>query len=149
MKISNRILATLFAMSIVSAVLSRPTLAAGVEPGDGGDADYRTFYSDGKVDLGKIGDSYTADLVVYLAGNQFMVVEELMKAFLKKTPGIKTAFVETIPPGQILSDQLLKQGEINGQKIAMNPDVYASVDVGHLKKFKERGQDGAVPDLYA
>jgi molybdenum ABC transporter molybdate-binding protein len=120
--------------------MTKPSLAAGVEPGDGGEADYRTFHSDGKVEMGKIGDSYTADLVMYLAGNQFMVMDELMKDFLKKNPGVKTAFIETIPPGQILKQQLLAQGEINGQKIAMNPDVYASVELGHLKKLKGAGK---------
>ena len=140
MNISHRVLTTLFAMSMVPGVLSKPALAAGVEPGDGGDADYRTFYSDGKVEMGKIDDSYKADLVMYLAGNQFMVVDELMKDFLKKNPGVKTAFVETIPPGQILKQQLLAQGEINGQKIATNPDVYASVELGHLKKLKQAGK---------
>lgn len=140
MKFTRRVLTTLFAMSIVPVMMTKPVIAAGVEPGDGGDADYRTFHADGKVDMGKIGDSYTADLVMYLAGNQFMVMEELMKDFLKKTPGIKTAFIETIPPGQILKDQLLKQGEINGQKIAMNPDIYASVNFQHLKKLKGEGK---------
>lgn len=140
MKLSHQVRTALFAMAVIPAVLSQPVFAAAVEPGDGGDGDYRTFYSDGKVDLGKIGDSYTADLVVYLAGNQFMVVDDLMKGFLKKNPNVKAAFVETIPPGQILTDQLLVQGEINGKKIAMNPDVYASVDVGHLKKLKSVGK---------
>ncbi|MBI3777013.1 MAG: substrate-binding domain-containing protein [Gammaproteobacteria bacterium] len=140
MKMSHHVRTALFAMALIPAALNQTVLAAAVEPGDGGDADYRTFYSDGKVDLGKIGDSYTADLVMYLAGNQFMVVEDLMKGFLKKNPNVKAAFVETIPPGQILSEQLLVQGEINGKKIAMNPDVYASVDVGHLKKLKSAGK---------
>lgn len=30
--------------------------------------DYRTFHSSGKIEFGNIGDSYTADLVMYLAG---------------------------------------------------------------------------------
>jgi ABC-type molybdate transport system substrate-binding protein len=102
--------------------------------------DYRTFHVDGKVDYGKIGDSYTSDLVMYLAGNQFMVMEELIKDFQKKNPGVKTVYVETIPPGQILKGQLLKQGEIEGQKTAMNPDIYASVNLGHLKKLKGKGK---------
>ncbi|WP_419634223.1 molybdate ABC transporter substrate-binding protein, partial [Thiolapillus sp.] len=73
-----------------------------------------------------------------LAGNQFMVMEELISDFQKRHPDIKTVFVETIPPGQILKGQLLKQGSIEGQKIAMNPDLYASVNLGHLKKLKAK-----------
>jgi ABC-type molybdate transport system substrate-binding protein len=54
--------------------------------------------------------------------------------------------VETIPPGQILKGQLLAQGEIEGQKTAMNPDLFASVNIGHLKKMKAEGKmsDSAV-----
>ena len=102
--------------------------------------DYRTFYSNGRVDYGKIGDSYTADLVLYLAGNQFMVIDELIKDFMAKHPGIKTVYVETVPPGQILKGQILKQGKINGQNTSMTPDVFASVNLGHLKKLKAKGE---------
>jgi len=37
--------------------------------------DYRTFRAAGEIAYGQIADSYTADLVMYLAGNQFMVME--------------------------------------------------------------------------
>lgn len=114
--------------------------AIAAEDDAGHGSDYRTFHADGKVDLGKVGDSYTADLVMYLAGNQFMVMEELIKDFQGKHPEIKTVYVETIPPGQILKGQLLKQGEIEGQKTAMNPDLYASVNLGHLKQLRSLGK---------
>ena len=100
--------------------------------------DYRTFHTDGTIDYGEIGDSYTSDLVMYLAGNQFMVMEELIQDFQAKNPDIKTVYVETIPPGQIFKNQLLKQGEINGQKTAMNPDLFASVNINHLKNLKKK-----------
>lgn len=101
--------------------------------------DHRTFHADGQIDYGKIGDSYTADLVMYLAGNQFMVMEELIQDFQSKNPQIKTVFCETIPPGQIFKNQILAQGEIAGQKIAQNPDIFASVNINHLKNLKAKG----------
>ena len=101
--------------------------------------DYRTFHSDGKIEYGKIGDSYTSDLVMYLAGNQFMVMEDLITDFQTRYPDIKTVYVETIPPGQIFKNQLLKQGQINGKDTAMNPDLFASVNINHLKKLKAKG----------
>ncbi len=116
------------------------TALAAKDKKDAGEGhDYRTFHSDGRIDYGKIGDSYTADLVMYLAGNQFMVMEDLIRDFQKKNPDIETVYVETIPPGQILKKQLLKQGEIDGQKTSMNPDLYASVNINHLKKLSEKG----------
>jgi ABC-type molybdate transport system substrate-binding protein len=98
--------------------------------------DYRTFILGGAIEYGNIGDSYTAELVMYLAGNQFMVMEDLITDFQSRNPDIKTIYVETIPPGQILKGQILKQGQINDQNTAMNPDIFASVNLGHLKKLK-------------
>ena len=120
------------------AVSSIGAVQAGKDAGHG--HDYRTFHTDGKIDYGKIGDSYTSDLVMYLAGNQFMVMEELIKDFQKKNPDVKTVYVETIPPGQILKKQILKQGEIAGQKTNNNPDLFASVNQNHMKKLKKEGR---------
>lgn len=135
MKITGNILPAVLATALLPAGLftaGAPALAA---DDAGHDNDYRTFHVDGKTDFGKIGDSYTSDLVMYLAGNQFMVMEELIKDFQQKNPDIKTVYVETIPPGQILKKQILQQGEINGQKTSQNPDLFASVNQNHLKKL--------------
>lgn len=129
-----RSVATLASVLAIATMMASPSKAAKDE-----NKDYRTFYQDNRVEYGKIGDSYTAGLVLYLAGNQFMVMEELVKDFLGKHPAVNNVYVETIPPGQILKGQLLKQGRINGQDTAMNPDVYASVNLGHLKKLKAKG----------
>lgn len=127
-----KLLATLF-------VALMPLVSGAAEDAGHGN-DYRTFHTDGTVSKGVISDSYSADLVMYLAGNQFMVMEELIQDFQSKNPDIKTVYVETIPPGQILKGQLLKQGEIEGQKTAMNPDLYASVNINHLKRLKKDGK---------
>lgn len=119
------------------AVFMGPSMAE--EEDAGHSMDYRTFHANGETEYGSIADSYTADLVLYLAGNQFMVMQELIADFQKKNADIESIYVETIPPGQILNGQLLKQGEIDGQQTAMNPDVFASVNIGHLKKLKSEG----------
>jgi len=126
---------------LISLVIGLVSLVNGAyaAPDAGHANDYRTFHTNGTIDLGEIGDSYTSDLVMYLAGNQFMVMEELVKDFQSKNPDIKTVYVETIPPGQIFKNQLLKQGEIDGQKTAMNPDLFASVNINHLKKLNKKG----------
>ncbi len=101
--------------------------------------DYRTFMTGGTIAYGQIGDSYTSDLVMYLAGNQFMVMEELIQDFQAQNPDIATIYVETIPPGQILKNQILQQGQINGENTAQNPDLFASVNLGHLVKLQGKG----------
>ncbi|MGA7802915.1 MAG: substrate-binding domain-containing protein [Gammaproteobacteria bacterium] len=123
--------------AIPLALLTTPGAHGADKAGQG--HDYRTFHSDGKIVYGNIADSYQADLVMYLAGNQFMVMDDLMKDFQAKHPSIKTVYVETIPPGQILKGQLLKQGMIEGKKTAMNPDLFASVNLGHLKQLAGKG----------
>jgi len=118
---------------LLLATLAMPGYAETEDAGHG--KDYRTFHTSGEIEYGSIEDSYTSDLVMYLAGNQFMVMQELITDFQKKNPQIETVYVETIPPGQILKNQLLKQGEIDGQQTAMNPDIFASVNINHLKNL--------------
>lgn len=133
MKILSPITTTIVLLSALSGLVY-------AEEKDAGQGhDYRTFHSTGDIKYGNIGNSYTSDLVMYLAGNQFMVMEDLIRDFQSKNTGIKTVYVETIPPGQILKKQLLKQGEIDGQKTSMNPDLFASVNINHLKKLNAKG----------
>jgi len=134
MKLSKLALSLSMLAGLATAM---PALAQEDKSGLG--EDYRTFNAGGEIQYGNIGDSYTADLTIYVAGNQFMAMEELMNDFQKKNPDIKTIYLETIPPGQILKGQILKQGKINGQKTAQNPDLFASVNLGHLKKLKAKG----------
>jgi ABC-type molybdate transport system substrate-binding protein len=126
-----------FCLGLVFMGAGKQVMAGEDDAGQG--HDYRTFHADGRIDYGKIGDSYTADLVMYLAGNQFMVMEELIGDFQGKHPDIKTVYVETIPPGQILKGQILKQGEIRGQKTAQNPDLFGSVNYRHMRKLRGKG----------
>jgi len=133
MKVSSLLMTAVMATSLLV-----PNIATAKDKAGQGH-DYRTFNVNGDIDYGKIGDSYNAELVMYLAGNQFMVIEDLMKDFQSKNPDIKSIYVETIPPGQIFKKQLLKQGEIDGQKTSMTPDLFASVNINHLKKLKAKG----------
>lgn len=127
----------LFAVTAAALFLGA---CASAPPKDAGhNKDYRTFHSNGDIKYGQIEDSYSAELVMYLAGNQFMVMEELIKDFQSRNPDIERIYVETIPPGQIFKGQILQQGEVDGKKTAQNPDLFASVNLGHLKKLKQKG----------
>ena len=135
----NKLLKTLAVTAVVASVATGCASMGGKKKDAGHGHDYRTFMTGGDIKYGQISDSYDAELVMYLAGNQFMVMEELIQDFQKKNPDIKSIYVETIPPGQILKGQILKQGQINGQNTAQNPDLYASVNLKHLKKLKKKG----------
>jgi len=136
----NKLLKTLGTATLVAGLATGCGMMGGKTKDAGHGHDYRTFLTGGDIKYGQIGDSYTSDLVMYLAGNQFMVMEDLIKDFQSKHPEIKSIYVETIPPGQILKGQILKQGQINGQNTSMTPDLYASVRDAHLKKLNKKGK---------
>jgi len=72
------------------------------------------------------GDVNDPQLVVFLAGNQYMVVRDLILAFRTAYPQYERVFVETLPPG-ILASQI-EQGAlvIGNLRITLKPDVYAT-----------------------
>jgi molybdate transport system substrate-binding protein len=72
------------------------------------------------------GEIVNPQLVIFFAGNQFMVVPDIIKAFRNKYPQYKRIYVETLPPG-ILADQIKEGALIIGNlKIAVHPDIYTA-----------------------
>lgn len=69
-----------------------------------------------------------ADLILFMAGNQFMAMKEIVAEFKTQYPEVKNIFYETLPPGLELK-QILAEGAIFQNK-AFNiyPDVYSSVN---------------------
>lgn len=72
------------------------------------------------------GDINDPQLVVFMGGNQFMVVDELLAAFRKKYPQYQRILVETLPPGLLL--QQIKAGTlvIGNMRISVKPDIYTT-----------------------
>lgn len=72
------------------------------------------------------GDVNDPQLVVFFAGNQYMVVHDLVQAFRAAHPEYQRIFVETLPPG-ILVDQI-EQGAliVGNMRISLQADVYAA-----------------------
>lgn len=78
-------------------------------------------------DLHGLDVAENADLVVFMAGNQFMAMPDLMTAFRAHHPRIRNIFYETLPPKIELRQILAGGGVFRGQKITTPPDVYTSV----------------------
>ncbi len=77
----------------------------------------------------------SADLVLFMAGNQFMVMNDLLNLFQQEYPEIKKIFYETLPPGLELK-QILAGGARFGEKeIRITPDVYAAVTEDAMKEL--------------
>ena len=55
--------------------------------------------SDREDDLHNLDFADSADLVLFVAGNQFMVMDELIRVFQEEHADVKTIFYETLPPG--------------------------------------------------
>ncbi|MEW6572244.1 MAG: substrate-binding domain-containing protein [Bacillota bacterium] len=80
-----------------------------------------------------------ADLVLFMAGNQFMVMAELLEAFQEAHPDIRRIFYETLPPGLELRQILAGGASFGGMEIRVTPDVYSSVTEDAMKELFSRG----------
>lgn len=83
------------------------------------------------------GDIVDPQLVVFMGGNQFMVLDDLLEAFRKKHPEYKRIFVETLPPG-ILAKQIATGSILIGNlRISHKADVYL-VGKKRIEENKDR-----------
>ncbi len=80
-----------------------------------------------------------AQLILFVAGNQFMVMDELIGAFKKQYPEIEKIFYETLPPGLELKQILAGGAKFKDKIIPGRPDVYASVCKEAMEKLSEQG----------
>ena len=72
------------------------------------------------------GDIVDPQLTVFFAGNQFMVVHDLVEAFKQRYPQYQRIYVETLPPG-ILTKQIETGSLVMGNlRIAVKPDIFTN-----------------------
>jgi ABC-type molybdate transport system substrate-binding protein len=95
--------------------------------------------SDRGDDLHNLDIADSADLVLFVAGNQFMVMEELLAAFQEKNPEVAKIFYETLPPGLELQQILAGGATFGDEIIAVRPDIYASVTEGAMEQLQQAG----------
>jgi ABC-type molybdate transport system substrate-binding protein len=105
------------------------------------DNDLKLYLADGRIVKGAEAMarmSGEAELVLWLAGNQFFAMDEVVKGFQKEHPGTEVGLI-TLPPGLLL-DAILGGGWVlDGKEYPGLPDVYASVNLAHLKRLKAAG----------
>ncbi|TSA10100.1 MAG: ABC transporter substrate-binding protein [Betaproteobacteria bacterium] len=106
------------------------------------DNDLRLFYADGRIAKGSAAmekmDS-DANLTLWLAGNQFFAMEDVIRAFQKENAQVGNIGLITLPPGIILKAINAGGWTYEGKQYRMQPDIYASVQLGHLKALKAKG----------
>jgi ABC-type molybdate transport system substrate-binding protein len=90
-------------------------------------------------DLRHLEHMKDADLVLFMAGNQFMVMDELLAAFRQEHEGIERIFCETLPPGLELRQILAGGARFRRQILRGDPDVYTSVTAGAMERLARAG----------
>ncbi len=104
--------------------------------------DVSVFYSNGKIIRGAeaMEKMANAKLVLWLAGNQFFAMPDVINAFQKAHPEVDSVGLITLPPGLILNAINKGGWHYEGKDYRMSPDIYASVNLGHLQALKEKGR---------
>jgi len=104
------------------------------------DTDIKFYAVDGSVVTGTdaLARMPGADLTLWVAGNQFFAMDEVIGAFRRGEPGLSVGLI-TLPPGLIVSAILAGGWVYKGHECAATPDIYASVNLGHLKRLKTAG----------
>ncbi len=74
-----------------------------------------------------VGNPTASDLHLFLNGNQFMVMEDLLAAFRAAYPTFSRIYYETLPPG-ILASQIQAEGriDIGTLSLSVHADVYTA-----------------------
>ncbi len=93
------------------------------------------------------GDPVSADLRLFMAGNQFVVMDLLVEAFSQQYPEHDEIFYVTIPPGKELNwilqggVEVSAEGSLAGEgfQLRIQPDVYTTVAEGHMSTLAAEG----------
>ena len=108
---------------------------------------YPEIPSDRGDDIHNIEFAEDADLVLFMAGNQFMVMDDLILAFRDEYPEIKNIFYETLPPGLELRQILAGGASFRDRIIRGDPDIYTSVSEASMFRLRDAGLIGSY-DVY-
>jgi len=97
-------------------------------------------------DLHHIEISGEADLSLFMAGNQFMVMPALIETFQQQYPEIERIYYQTLPPGLSLKQILAGGARFKKQRFGAQADVYASVNRTAMEQLVAAGH--LEPDAY-
>lgn len=107
------------------------------------DDDLRLFYVDGReLKGGQALARMNADakLTMWIAGNQFFAMEDVVHRFQKADPEVGNVAVITLPPGLILDAILAGGWHYEDKDYPMQPDLYASVNLAQLQTLHDKGR---------
>jgi len=85
----------------------------------------------------------SSQLNLFMAGNQFMVMNELVAAFRQQHPHIERIYYQTLPPGLQLKQILAGGARFRGRNIRATADIYTSVNEKAMLQLAETGMIAA------
>jgi molybdate transport system substrate-binding protein len=88
-------------------------------------------------DLHNLELAERADLVLFMAGNQFMAMAEIVASFQQQHPKVKNIFYETLPPGLELGQILAGGALFRDRLLSMPADVYSAVNPKAMETLAE------------
>ncbi len=90
-------------------------------------------------DLHNLEAAEIADLVLFMAGNQFMAMADIVAAFRETHPEIGQIFYETLPPGMALRQILAGGAVFRDRLLRVTPDIYSAVNEKAMQKLSDAG----------
>ena len=90
-------------------------------------------------DLHHIEHIRESDLSLFMAGNQFMAMPDLIAEFQRQYPEVARIYYQTLPPGLSLKQILAGGARFRGGRLTGDPDVYASVNAAAMEKLVATG----------
>jgi ABC-type molybdate transport system substrate-binding protein len=104
----------------------------------GHDADLRFFEADGRQldGMAAFARMASADLTVWVAGNQFFAMTRVIGDFQAQHPGLRVGLI-TLPPGMILKAIQAHGWSLGDARLTLHPDVFATVSIAQLRDTAE------------
>ena len=88
-------------------------------------------------DLHQLENIQQSQLNLFMAGNQFMVMQELVSAFKQVYPEIQYIYYQTLPPGIQLKQILAGGANFRGARIDAAADIYTSVSENAMVRLAD------------
>jgi ABC-type molybdate transport system substrate-binding protein len=136
--LSLLLLATVCGLGGFTALLPAAHAGELVPVPTGHDADLRFFEADGRQLDGPAAFARmaSADLTVWVAGNQFIAMTRVIGDFQAQHPGLGVGLI-TLPPGMILKAIQAHGWSLGDARLMLHPDIFATVSVAQLRDTAE------------
>lgn len=83
------------------------------------------------------GDINDPQLVVFFAGNQYMLVNALIRTFREENPEYSRVFAETLPPGKLVNQVESGALRFGNMRMQLKPDIFTA-GRGRIEELQDK-----------